>query len=264
VYTVTVELRDEHGAADVRTSTAVVTGVGVNDGVLYVIGTNADDHVTINATGKSSYRVHASFLPDRGHWRDVSAADVRRIAIILCNGDDHATVAGSIRTTVVIDGGAGNDHLNGGGGSNLIWGGPGNDRLIGGPARDILIGGAGADRLVANGGEDMLLAGSTIYDPGHDHLSQDFAEALLAVLAEWQRTDLTAAARKANIERGVGPGGAVRLDRSTLLNDSDADTLTGASVDDWFLADASRDSATDLHALDEVFTDLDGFPFDLN
>ena len=46
------------------------------------------------------------------------------------------------------------------------------------------------------------------------------------------------------------------------LNDSDADTLTGASGNDWFLADIFGDSATDLQVLDELFTDLSEFPFE--
>jgi len=90
------------------------------------------------------------------------------IYIVLCHGDDHATIAGNIRTPAIIDGGPGDDHLNGGGGGSALSGGLGDDKLNGGKGRDVLIGGYGADRLVGNGEEDILIAGWTIYDSDPD------------------------------------------------------------------------------------------------
>src|SRR5205823_2466833 len=63
IYTVNTTLRDDDGGTDVKTSSVYVTGAAVSNGTLYVIGTNHDDHVTINETGNGYYKVHADFLP---------------------------------------------------------------------------------------------------------------------------------------------------------------------------------------------------------
>lgn len=151
-----------------------------------------------------------------------------------------------------MDGGPGDDHLNGGGGSNIVWGSDGSDRLLGGRQRDILIGGTGADRIVANGGDDSLLAGWAEFDPDGSFLTEEFDEPLRELLSEWNRTDITAAERKENIQDGIGPTGRYKFDGETVFNDHARDRLTGAAGIDWFLAE--RREITDLR--DELFTDL--------
>ncbi|MFO7902492.1 MAG: PKD domain-containing protein [Pirellulaceae bacterium] len=275
IYTVTVSLVDDDTGEVTETASAVITGAGVNNGTLYVIGTEGDDHVTINPAGNSGrngngggqdntpdlLRVHADFLPDRGGFRDFDAADVDKITLILCDGDDHATVASSIQTDVVMDGGAGNDQLEGGDGSNIIWGSEGDDRIVGGSVRDILIGGGGADRIVGNGGQDILLSGATIYHPDDSALSEDFDEALRSILDEWNTGD-SVSDRMASIQAGDGLTGGSRLDSTTLLRDGQQDMLTGSAGIDWFLFedDNENDRTTDLDAVDEIFTDLSGLP----
>jgi hypothetical protein len=91
----------------------------------------------------------------------------------------------------------------------------------------------------------MLIAGWTLFD--------DDSAALHAVMAEWTRTDKTAEERVRNLRYGTGRNGAVRLDAGTVVDDGDADVLTGGAGYDWFLFDAARDRATDLR--DEAFTD---------
>lgn len=71
-YTITVTLTDDDGGAVTTTTTSVVTGVGVVGDTLYIIGTDNDDHVSVNRAG-SVYRVHADFL-STGSYRDVSTA----------------------------------------------------------------------------------------------------------------------------------------------------------------------------------------------
>jgi hypothetical protein len=116
-------------------------GAGVVDGVLYVIGTENDDHVTVNRVGNSTIRVHADFLPV-GNFKDFSAAGVDQLMAFLCDGDDHMNVSGNISLPTLIDGGDGDDHLNGGGYRSLLIGGLGQDRLVAGSAGDVLIGGS--------------------------------------------------------------------------------------------------------------------------
>jgi Ca2+-binding RTX toxin-like protein len=174
IYPITVKLTDDDTLSAVAASQAVVTGVGVKNGTLYVIGTENDDHVTINQQGDGTYMVHADFLSGN---RLVSGAGVTQIVVVLCDGNDHFSMAGSISTPTLIDGGEGNDQLNGGNGRNVILGGPGDDMLIGGSDKDLLIGGTGSDRIVANKDDDTLVGATTSADGDYGMLSGFFTGA---------------------------------------------------------------------------------------
>src|SRR5262249_55895991 len=130
-------------------------------------------------------------------------------------GNDTIIVSPKINATVVLDGGAGNDHLVGGGGSNILLGGPGRDDLTGGDARDILIGGDGTDKLSGRKGDDILIGASTQYDSN--------PTALMQILTSWNGTnsyhDRVIALRAGN--------GAPKLDSTTLIDDAVVDRLFG-------------------------------------
>ncbi len=158
IYEIVVALSDDDLGADTSSVLAVVSGVGLHEGVLQIIGTSEDDHVSINQTGNGTLKVHADFLVDGK--RDFVLAEIDRILMVLCEGDDHASISNKVTLHSIIDGGAGDDHLNGGGGSNLIRGGAGDDHLNGGSGRDILVGGLGTDRIIGNGGIDLLSGGT--------------------------------------------------------------------------------------------------------
>lgn len=128
--------------------------------------------------------------------------------------------------------------------------GDGNDRLIGGRGRDLFIGGFGADALAGMAGDDILIAGGTDHDG-------DLA-ALDAIMAEWTRTDRNYRQRIQALQDGVGPGGAVALNATTVFGDDQRDQLWGGSGSDWFLLDrrhptlAARDLALDVAAFEAV------------
>ncbi|MCH7726911.1 MAG: hypothetical protein IH991_10570, partial [Planctomycetes bacterium] len=92
IYTITVTLIDDDGGFDVETTTAVITGVGVNGGVLQIVGTSEADHVTVNKQGNNKLKVHADFLPS-GNFVTINLDDtpVDKIIAYLCEGDDHMT-----------------------------------------------------------------------------------------------------------------------------------------------------------------------------
>ena len=239
VYTVTITVCDDDGGMDTIETQVIITGAGIHNGVLQIIGTAGDDNVSVNQTGNGVVKVHAEFLPGDEDVKTFSLDQVDTIWMVLCYGDDQATISGKVEKTAIIDGGPGNDHLNGGGGSNILLGGAGDDMLIGGDARDIFIGGAGADRLVANPGEDILIGGGTIYDagPGRGPLANDVA--LLALLDAWNDPDLDFVERQANLQDLYG------IDLEGLVEDDDEeDVLTGASGEDWFIF-GEGDTATD-------------------
>src|SRR5207245_11161149 len=110
-----------------------------------------------------------------------------------------------VNVPVLFFAGNGNDILNlSGSGSNansvtpnnVLVGGGGTERLSGGQGQDILIGGAGQATLQAGSGGDILIGGRTAYDNN--------AAALVAVLAEWSRTDIGYTTRMADLTNTTG------------------------------------------------------------
>jgi hypothetical protein len=97
VYRITLTVSDDDGGvSNTLVATSLVTGVGLNDGILYVVGTGHADLVTINRQGNDLFKVHAGFLP-LGNFTTVSSTGVRQIVVALCGGDDHLNIAGNIR-----------------------------------------------------------------------------------------------------------------------------------------------------------------------
>lgn len=240
IYTITVTIIDDDTGTDTVTTTAFITGVGIHDGVLQIVGTSGNDQITVNRQGNSLLRVHASFI-DEPSGRTFQLSDIERIVAVLCEGDDHMTIAGNIDLPSLIDAGGGNDHINGGGGSDVILGRKGDDHLSGGGGFDLLFGGVGIDRLVGGSGEDLLFGGifSASFNGGVPlELFVDDEPALLAVQNIWNDSSRSATDRQTDIEA---------LDNffSKLVDDSASDTLTGGSDDDWFLL-FNGDRANDL------------------
>ncbi len=274
IYTITMTLTDDDGGSVIQTTTAIITGAGVHNGVLQIIGTGGDDHVTVNKQGNGLFKVHADFFgrrrhdddddcgdDDHGHrqghhghddddddhdgrsqTRTFSTAGVTQILVMLCDGDDHATIADSITTSVILDGGAGNDELNGGGGLNILLGGSGKDELLGGKGRDVLIGGLGKDRLVGNNGDDLLIGGTTAFDGNYS--------ALNGLMSQWA-ANLSYTQRVTNL--------STTLNATSVFDDAATDKLTGSAGRDWFFANLDLsvlDSITDKKN-DEFASDVD-------
>jgi Ca2+-binding RTX toxin-like protein len=247
---VTVTLVDDDQGTDTATAQSVVEGMGVVDGVLYIVGTSANDHVSIHQSGTGSnrlIRVNASFVD--GCTDDDSVvtapgrfalASINQIVAYLGAGDDHFNVAGNVNLPVFVDGGAGNDHLHGGAGSNLLLGGVGDDHLHGGSERDLLIGGLGADHLHGKPDDDLLIAGTTAFDDDFDVLT--------AIMAEWN-SSRSYATRVANLTDGTGSSTRVNGDSflradgpdAIVFDDNAQDHLHGASGLDWFFASLEED-----------------------
>jgi hypothetical protein len=137
-YNVTVTVTDNFGATSAASQLIVyVTGEGVRDGVLYVIGTRADERVYAMMYN-TQIRVTAPFNPNFHRYFDTAA--VSKIVMLLGDGNDQGSIYPDVPVSGVIDGGAGNDAL-GAGGRSLLIGGAGADSLTGGASADILIGG---------------------------------------------------------------------------------------------------------------------------
>jgi Ca2+-binding RTX toxin-like protein len=207
---------------------------------LAVGGTEANDHIVVGpgaAAGRLAVTLNGSLLGD-------DFAPTGRLLLYGQAGDDNIQLAGGVGLAAWAYGGAGDDRLKGGAGHDVLMGGAGADLLVGGDGRDLLIGGVGADRVVGNASDDILIAGFTVHD--------DDGAALCAIMHEWTSAR-DFATRRANINGG---GTGERLNgnyflsaaRGTVIEDADADVLTGSSAEqqDWFFFDADRDRATDL------------------
>lgn len=126
---------------------------------------------------------------------------------------------------------AGSVTLNGGNGDDVLIGGTKNDVLNGGAGRDILIGSAGADTLNGASEDDILIGGNS-------SLSTNVAS-LTAIRNEWTSGNAYAT-RVANLTNGGGLNGTIKLNSSTITNDSSAaDSLTGSSELDRFFQSAN-------------------------
>src|SRR5262249_25782672 len=119
-YTVSLTVTDDDLGSVTRTTTLTVQGSGVTlqNGILYILGTNGDDQVTINGTGSGQIKVHASFLD---HTLTFNTADIALIKVSLLGGSDHLVISDGVDIPVLVDGGTGLVHN--GGGTSIVLGG---------------------------------------------------------------------------------------------------------------------------------------------
>ena len=225
IYTVTVTVTDDGDLSETATVQAVITGANIVDGVLQIIGTSDRDVVTVNSVGKGesrSIRVHAGFLP---RFRDFVADDVDSILIVLCDGDDLASIAGNVDIDATILGGNGDDHITGGSGNDVLVGDLGRDILLGGDGLDVLIGGAGPDRLNGQGDDDLL--SGNIFDAN----DADDDDAITDLL-----NDVAALQEIGEAWRDGDRDTAVALLTAGQLDDEEEDDLKRSPGNDIYLA----------------------------
>jgi Ca2+-binding RTX toxin-like protein len=229
-------ITDGDGGSALQTISVLVAGVGVNRGVLEIVGSAAADTVTITGEG-SKLRVFGSL---GGVTLSHSFVGVQRIVAALGGGRDIFNVSAPVKLPALIDGGTGNDTLRAGGGPSILVGGPGNDALRGSNRRDLLIGGVGADLLNGSGGSDLVIAGRTSYDADY--------EALAAIFADWNAAG-GYQNRIARLRTGTGsstaPLGIRLVVNQTIFDDGVADTIWGDSDLDWFFSEVKRDKVKD-------------------
>ncbi len=156
------------------------------------------------------------------NWLDYSLRTVG-VSVNLATGVATSIDRGAGHIQNVI-GGSGADSLSGNDMGNILVGGAGNDTLIGGLSRNLLIGGLGSDTILGGSGDELTIACRTTLDANQ--------AALLAILADWKRTDRSYADRVLAARTSLIWG-------KTVLDDAAADTLTGNLGIDWFFANLS-------------------------
>ena len=125
IYQIGVTLNDDDGAATSTSTTSYITGAGLHNGILQVVGTTGADGVAL--TGTDTIAVTASFLSDPLHTRSFQAQAVSVITVLTGDGNDLVWVDSTLHKPSSIDGGSGDDILIGG---STLLGGAGNDTLV--------------------------------------------------------------------------------------------------------------------------------------
>ncbi len=235
VYVVTLTLTDDDTGTDIETTLAVITGIGINNGTLYIVGSNEDDRVHVEENNQGQVRVHASFVDDP--LRTYESSQIDKIISYLCDGDDDLTIANKVDIPAIVHGGAGNDHLHAGSGTTVLLGDEGHDTLVGQFGRNIMIGGAGRDRLVGGKADDVLIGGIATVAVDSEGLMDS---ALMAAAMAWGDESETYANRSTSIQVMVA-----------VVDDGDEDLLTGSASRDLFY-DGLGDMLTDVKSNEDV------------
>jgi Ca2+-binding RTX toxin-like protein len=223
IRTVTVEVSDGR-MTDTDSASLYVSGVGLDNGVLRIVGTEGDDCVKVVRAGHGNLKVRANFASP---WRWVFPADaIDQVDALLFGGDDCARVAYDISIPARLDGGAGDDNLAGGAGPDILLGRTGNDQIRGHKGNDALYGGRHHDWMTGGQGDDFLHGGrgaDTMFGwTGRDELDGGSGDDYLR--GNWGGDTL----------RG-GPGD------DTLRGDNGHDLLEGGDGDDLLCGNSGRD-----------------------
>jgi PKD repeat protein len=103
MYTMSLKVTDDASLPGVGNATAgaIISGVGLHDGVLHIIGTNDKDKVSISKDGRDGLKVKTDLTR-----RDTvfSSASVREIRAVLGGGRDSFEVDSKVTQTVYLNG----------------------------------------------------------------------------------------------------------------------------------------------------------------
>jgi Ca2+-binding RTX toxin-like protein len=203
----------------------------LENGVLTVLGTSADDRVTIyRTTDDTAVIVNGEEERFKG---------VQFIAVDVGFGADQVIVSRSITLPTQIKGGRGNDSLSGGSGRDVLLGQGADDYLFGGAHNDVLDGGGeGDDMIGGDGARDIVDYSSRVNDLEVDIAGDDEDD------GENDENDSVLL----DVEIVLGGAGDDDLAvasgrRTTLVGGAGDDTLTGGSNHNTFDGGSGNDLA---------------------
>jgi PKD repeat protein len=225
---ITATATDVAGNTTTLTRSYTVTGGGMVDNNLVIVGTEGPDSVVIRPAERG---LEVTLNGEMHHFLLPAVAQV----IVYGLGGNDILLADHLRHRLRAFGGDGDDSLVGGFASDVLVGGEGNDLVYGGFGRDLLIGGRGQDQLFGRGA--IVIGGTTAYDANRQALDQ--------IVAAWSDPTASYAARRAKFAAGLGDD-KIRLTtlpgRITVFNDRSPDTLIGRDgAADWFFAEIGTD-----------------------
>lgn len=106
----------------------------------------------LNVDDAEQFEINGGGGDDSLQVGDLSATDVVQVKFTGGDGEDTLNASAS-STTIVAEGGAGNDSLTGSSVADTLQGDDGDDVVVGGRGNDRMIGGTGNDRLIWNNGD---------------------------------------------------------------------------------------------------------------
>jgi Ca2+-binding RTX toxin-like protein len=219
VFIVTATVTDGSGASVEAVVAALVTGVGLGDDSLNLVGTRFSDSIVLERRG-GELVLTASFLSSGGRTRRISVPADLPIVVLLGDGHDVIVLGRSVANPTEISLGSGNDVARGSAGPDEIHAGAGRDIVFGLGGGDLLFGDAGSDFLFGGDGPDELNGGEH-----GDHLfGERGADALF------------------------GDGGA-----DWLFGLDGNDLLSGGDGDDWLFGGRGADELSGDEGVNRLF-----------
>jgi hypothetical protein len=102
VYTVTIKVRDDANPAGVAVATTqvYVTGIGLRNGVLEIVGTDSRDRVDLSMDNRGNLRVKTDFARDASF----NSRLVREVRATLGGGRDDFSADSDVRVPIYVDG----------------------------------------------------------------------------------------------------------------------------------------------------------------
>ena len=245
---ITATATDPLGNTSEFSAAVAAQGTGVIDGVRYVIGSDAADHVQISLTqDESQFKVEADF-PVPSNVRFFPAVGVTRIEVLVYGGNDVVQIARNIVTPAFVDGGAGNDILMTGAGDDTLLGGPGDDLLNADGGNNHVDGGEGEDQYVVQFGAASG-SSTTIADSGFD--DPNVPPVRDALLVKGTDASDTLLVTPGGVDREGTPGEIVKHDRvenvtvdggrggDTIIIRGSQTTILGGEGDDTLLVEGN-------------------------
>jgi Ca2+-binding RTX toxin-like protein len=239
--------------AEVGGGPLIVSAVTLEGSDLFVGGTTGNDVITVKPVDNIGTVDVVINGQDQGTFVPTGQIvvygqqgnDVIQVVPLNSNG---RTI--TIGLPVMLFAGNGTDTLDARGvsGPTVLVGGGGNDTLYGGSGRNILIAGSVASTLYGGTSDDLLIAGTTSFN---NNLA-----ALMALRAEWSRTDASYQTRIADLSgtQSGGLNGGYLLTSQTVTSNGGGNSLYGGTGQAWFFA-ANTDSIYNLQS-GEVVTSL--------
>jgi len=151
--------------ATTASTTASITGSGIVQGELLVVGSGLDDHIIIARQNETQVVVVWTIGNNPTTYTRFPLAGFHRVVVFGADGNDRLTMNAEVPRDCTLNGGNGDDILRGGNGQDLLRGDTGNDTLYGSLGDDLLEGGQGSDILYGQAGNDILVAGTEDHSP---------------------------------------------------------------------------------------------------
>jgi len=221
--------------------------VSLNDGILLVQGTSADDRVNVYRT------VDDIVVNLNGSEKRFPASQVGGLLVDTGLGADEIVLSRTLQIRSQLKGGRGNDSISGGDARDVIYGEGGDDYIYGGGGNDVLDPGGEEDTVLGGSGNKDLVDYSWRTGDLHVDISTEDHDDGESGEHDSVLTDVEVVLGGAGDDELLDASGK----STTLVGGSGDDTLTGGAGRNVFDGGSGNDLA-DGFGNDDVFWFEDG------